>query len=287
MKNRGYFRIWRRNIMIGAVLVLVGIAISPMLSRRSKAQPATLTGNWAVKTPRNDGTFAKVYFNLKQEGVKITGTIRSTQFYYQIVESTGTSDEFTITGKMRDGKSDRSVEYDGKLVGDELHLSTRRRPEDKPTASVARPVPDGAGVLPPQLALPSLHNVPSNGLAKTPPMGWNSWNQFKGRVSDELVRGVADAIASNGMKDAGYVYINIDDTWEAEERDVKGNIQSNSKFPDMKALADYVHNKGLKLGIYSSPGPNTCAGYEGSYGHEEQDARTFEAWGIDYIKYDW
>ena len=126
MKNRGYFRIWRRNIMIGAVLVLVGIAISPMLSRRSKAQPATLTGNWAVKTPRNDGTFAKVYFNLKQEGVKITGSIRSTQFYYQIVESTGTSDEFTITGKMRDGKSDRSVEYDGKLVGDELHLSTRR-----------------------------------------------------------------------------------------------------------------------------------------------------------------
>ena len=273
--------------MIGAVLVLFGIAISPMLSRRSKAQPATLTGNWAVKTPRNDGTFAKVYFNLKQEGVKITGSIRSTQFYYQIVESTGTSDEFTITGKMRDGKSDRSVEYDGKLVGDELHLSTRRRPEDKPTESVARRVPDGEGVLPAKLALPSLHKVPYNGLAKTPPMGWNSWNQFKGRVSDELVRGVADAIASNGMKDAGYVYINIDDTWEAEERDVKGNIQSNSKFPDMKALADYVHNKGLKLGIYSSPGPNTCAGYEGSYGHEEQDARTFAAWGIDYIKYDW
>jgi len=93
-------------------------------------------------------------------------------------------------------------------------------------------------------------------------------------------------MASNGMKEAGYLYINIDDTWEGE-RDAKGNIQTNKKFPDMKALANYVHSKGLKLGIYSSPGPNTCAGYEGSYGHEEQDARTYADWGIDYLKYDW
>src|SRR2546430_14433931 len=97
---------------------------------------------------------------------------------------------------------------------------------------------------------------------------------------------IADAMASNGMKAAGYLYINIDDTWEAG-RDAKGNIQTNRKFPDMKALADYVHSKGLKLGIHSSPGPNTCAGYEGSYGHEEQDARSYAAWGIDYLKYDW
>lgn len=110
--------------------------------------------------------------------------------------------------------------------------------------------------------------------------------QVRGRVNDEVVRAVADAMARNGMKDAGYVYVNIDDTWEAE-RDAKGNIQTNKKFPDMKALADYVHGKGLKLGIYSSPGPNTCAGYEGTYGHEEQDARTWAAWGIDYLKYDW
>ena len=100
------------------------------------------------------------------------------------------------------------------------------------------------------------------------------------------VRGMADAMVSNGMKDAGYIYVNIDDTWEGE-RDAQGNIHSNKKFPDMKALADYVHGKGLKLGIYSSPGPNTCAGYEGSYGHEEQDAKTWAAWGIDYLKYDW
>lgn len=94
-------------------------------------------------------------------------------------------------------------------------------------------------------------------------MGWNSWNKFAGRVDDAAVRGMADAMATNGMKDAGYVYVNIDDTWEGE-REKDGNITANKKFPDMKALADYVHSKGLKIGIYSSPGPNTCAGYEGS-----------------------
>jgi alpha-galactosidase len=187
---------------------------------------------------------------------------------------------------MRDGKSERTVKYEGKLVGDELRLSTRRRPEDKPTESVARRVPDGEGVMPARLPLPALHKVPYNGLAKTPPMGWNSWNQFKSRVEDKVVREIADAMVASGMRDAGYIYVNIDDTWEGE-RDAQGNMTSNKKFPDMKALADYIHSKGLKLGIYSSPGPNTCAGYEGSYGHEEQDAKTFAAWGIDYLKYDW
>jgi len=123
-------------------------------------------------------------------------------------------------------------------------------------------------------------------LAPTPPMGWNSWNKFAEKVDDQAVRGMADAMVSSGMKDAGYIYVNIDDTWEGQ-RDARGNIQSNSKFPDMKALADYVHSKGLKIGIYSSPGPKTCAGYEGSYQHEEQDAKTWAAWGIDYLKYDW
>src|SRR5260370_4098711 len=117
----------------------------------------------------------------------------------------------------------------------------------------------------------------TDGLAARPPMGWNSWNHFHRQVDDAIIRAQAEAMVSSGMRDAGYLYINIDDTWEGE-RDAKGNIQSNKKFPDMKALSDYVHSKGLKLGIYSSPGPNTCAGYEGSYGHEEQDARTYAAW---------
>ncbi|MHB8389774.1 MAG: glycoside hydrolase family 27 protein [Acidobacteriaceae bacterium] len=125
----------------------------------------------------------------------------------------------------------------------------------------------------------------SGSLAGTPPMGWNSWNHFARAVNDADVRAAADAMVASGMRDAGYVYVNIDDTWEGE-RDAQGNIQSNSKFPDMKGLADYVHSKGLKLGIYSSPGPKTCAGFEGSYGHEQQDADTYAKWGIDYLKYD-
>jgi len=123
-------------------------------------------------------------------------------------------------------------------------------------------------------------------VAATPPMGWNSWNHFAGKVTDADVRATADILVSSGMRDAGYVYVNIDDTWEGE-RDAQGNIQSNSKFPDMKALGDYVHSKGLKLGIYSSPGTKTCAGYPGTKGYEYQDARQYAAWGVDYLKYDW
>jgi alpha-galactosidase len=122
-------------------------------------------------------------------------------------------------------------------------------------------------------------------LAATPPMGWNSWNWFAEKVTDKDVRQAADLLVSSGMRDAGYIYINIDDSWEGT-RDTNGNLHSNDKFPDMKALADYVHGKGLKLGIYSSPGPKTCARFEGSMGHEDQDAQLYTSWGIDYLKYD-
>jgi alpha-galactosidase len=127
--------------------------------------------------------------------------------------------------------------------------------------------------------------TPQVQVALTPPMGWNSWNYFAGKVTDKDIRDSADQIVASGMRDAGYIYVNIDDTWEGE-RDASGVLHTNAKFPDMKALADYVHSKGLKIGIYSSPGPKTCAGYEGSMGHEEQDAKLYAAWGIDYLKYD-
>jgi alpha-galactosidase len=245
-----------------------------------------LTGNWLVAQDRHDGTFRRTYINLKQEPTRISGSIRVTQFFYKIVESTGGPEGFTITGSMMDGEHERKVRYEGKLVGDELHIGTRNRPEAPLSEMVAHRVPDGEGAMPARVEPPKLHKVADNGLVRTPPMGWNSWNKFAGRVTAEDVRGMADAMASNGMKAAGYVYINIDDTWEGS-RDAQGNIQTNKKFPDMKALADYVHSKGLKLGIYSTPGPDTCAGYEGSYNHEAQDAKTYAAWGIDYLKYDW
>jgi alpha-galactosidase len=277
----------KSRIGIPVIIVITLSCLLAVLASAGQA-PEPLTGNWAVRTPNpnNDGTFRTTYLNLRQEGSRVTGTIRVTQFYYRITDNTGGPEGFVLNASMMDGKSERKVQYEGKLVGDELHISTRRRPQDNPTQMVAVRAPAGEGALPERNPLPALHKVADNGLARTPPMGWNSWNKFASRVDDSTVRSIADAMASNGMKAAGYTYINIDDTWEAG-RDAQGNIQTNKKFPDMKALADYVHSKGLKLGIYSSPGPNTCAGYEGSYGHEEQDARTYTAWGIDYLKYDW
>jgi alpha-galactosidase len=139
-----------------------------------------------------------------------------------------------------------------------------------------------------QTAAPQTAQAPTDSLqmlATTPPMGWNSWNFFAEHVTDQDIRKAADGLISSGMKDAGYIYVNIDDTWEGE-RDANGVLHSNARFPDMKALADYVHSKGLKFGIYSSPGPKTCGGYEGSLGHEAQDAQLYAAWGIDYLKYD-
>jgi len=269
-----------------ALICLSTIVVITVAFARQQSSTNPLTGNWAINSPSTDGYVRMSYFNLKQDGNKITGTIRTTQFFYTIKESSGDQQSFTLIASMMDGKSERKVQYEGKLTGDELQLGRKTRPDQPVTFQTAHRVPDGEGQLPARLDPPARHPVRYNGLAKTPPMGWNSWNKFAGRIDDATVRGIADAMARNGMKDAGYVYINIDDTWEGQ-RDAKGNIQTNKKFPDMKALADYVHKKGLKLGIYSSPGPNTCAGYEGSYGHEEQDAITYAAWGIDYLKYDW
>jgi alpha-galactosidase len=123
-------------------------------------------------------------------------------------------------------------------------------------------------------------------LAQTPPLGWNSWNVWAAAVDDAKTRAAADYMVSTGLAAQGYQYINIDDTWEGQ-RDASGVLRTNQKFPDMKALSEYVHGKGLKLGIYSSPGPTTCQRLPGSYQYEEIDARTWAEWGIDYLKYDW
>jgi alpha-galactosidase len=127
-----------------------------------------------------------------------------------------------------------------------------------------------------------------NGLAKTPPMGWNSWNKFGCNVSEDLIKGTADAMVSSEMKDAGYQYVVIDDCWQVD-RDANGNILPDAKrFPSgMKALADYIHGKGLKFGVYSDAGTGTCQNRPGSRGYEFQDARQYAAWGVDYLKYDW
>ncbi len=133
-----------------------------------------------------------------------------------------------------------------------------------------------------------LYSQKFEGLALTPPMGWNSWNYFQCNVNEEMIRQMADAMVESGMKEAGYRYIVIDDCWHGERND-RGFIQPHpERFPSgMKALADYIHSRGLKFGIYSCAGYKTCAGYPGSRGHEYQDALTYAAWGVDYLKYDW
>src|SRR4051812_33704016 len=129
---------------------------------------------------------------------------------------------------------------------------------------------------------------PSANLALTPPMGWNSWNKFQCNVSEDMIKGMADAVVKSGMKDAGYVYVNIDDCWQVS-RDQKGDIVIDAqRFPHgMKALGDYIHSLGLKFGVYSDAGTKTCAGRPGGLGHEYQDAIQYAAWGVDYLKYDW
>ncbi len=135
---------------------------------------------------------------------------------------------------------------------------------------------------------PAAHAL-ENGLAKTPPMGWNSWNKFACEgLNEKVVRQAADTMVANGMKDAGYQYVNLDDCWQSA-RDAQGNILADpATFPSgIKALADYVHSKGLKLGLYTDVGTLTCAGRRGSVGHEYQDALQYAKWGVDYLKEDW
>jgi alpha-galactosidase len=137
------------------------------------------------------------------------------------------------------------------------------------------------------VACPAAAADPS-ALAKTPPMGWNSWNKFGCDVNEATLRRTADALVSSGMRDAGYVYVVIDDCWHGK-RDERGFITADAgRFPaGLKALGDYLHQRGLKLGIYSDAGQRTCGDRPGSQGHEYQDALTYASWGVDYLKYDW
>ena len=147
-------------------------------------------------------------------------------------------------------------------------------------------------------AAKTLKIVCGDTLALPPHMGWNSWYVWENRVTDKIMRDAAEAMVATGMIDHGYQYVNIDDCWamkpgsndptlQGEPRDERGMINANKRFPDMKALTDYIHSKGLKAGIYSSPGPTTCAGHVGAWEHEDQDVARFVEWGFDFLKYDW
>jgi alpha-galactosidase len=257
-----------------------------LLASHSRAQ-SDITGFWVFRVPTGDGNFRESFLDLKQDGDKVSG--KSVQGTREVPFTDGTFHDgklhFVISFTFGNPPQTRTVTYDGSLEGDKFNFTSQALGRDPVKGTLEHSRPEAAQP-PARLPLPDLHDVPDNKLARTPPMGWNSWNKFAGKVDDATVRAIADGMVASGMKKAGYIYVNIDDTWEGP-RDANGNITSNTKFPDMKALADYVHSKGLKIGIYSSPGPKTCAGYEGSYGHEQQDANTYAAWGFDYLKYDW
>jgi alpha-galactosidase len=269
-------RLLLRVLLISSVLLL---GASPVSAQTD------LTGVWAMNLPTGDGNIIKTYLDLKQSGEQVTGAVWYDYGKRAIREGSFRGGKLHLVFILWAGDPPPLGIADGTVQGDKLRLTVRLS-DDVVGAGIAERTTAEALALPTRLPLPELHDVPDNGLARTPPMGWNSWNKFAQRIDDISVRGMADAMVSSGMRDAGYTYINIDDTWEGP-RDAQGNITGNLKFPNMKGLVDYVHSKGLKIGIYSGPGPTTCGGYTGSYGHEEQDAKIYAAWGFDYLKYDW
>jgi alpha-galactosidase len=259
------------------------------------AAGADINGAWILANPRGD-----LILTIQASGTTFTGTMTGGMGPAAVEQGRMDGDKIEFVTVARRFGGEMRIPYKGTLEGDTMRL-TMEFPAGTGPGGSARP--GGPRIIvarrgtpgelarieaarPKPLPLPELRTLPWNGLAKTPPMGWNSWNRFRTHISDKLIREVAGAMAANGMRDAGYRYIVIDDGWQGK-RDAKGVLQPNERFPDMKALAGYVHSKGMLIGIYSSPGHRTCGGFEGSHGHEQQDAETWAAWGIDYLKYDW
>ena len=295
-------------------IAILGVALAPQLFA------AELTGHWVATQMGRNGQPQETSIWLKSSGDTFTGYMSTPRNgYVPIVEGKVNGDKLTFVAVTEQYGEERRQDYTGEITADGLTIHMPPFGGRGPGAGAGRGANAagraGAGAgrgaggfgrggapgvllakrvstenplpMPEKVDLGPLQEVKYNGLAKTPPMGWNSWNKFRNQVSDKLVREVADGMVRNGMRDAGYIYVNIDDTWEAPARGEDGAIRTNERFPDMKALAGYLHGKGLKFGIYSSPGPTTCAGYPGSYQHEDQDARTYASWGVDYLKYDW
>jgi alpha-galactosidase len=262
------------------------VALSMSLCAFAAAED--LTGRWVATETTANGQKRETTVALIAEGGSLKGFVATTRATMPIVEGRVAGDNASFTILREASGVDKRVDCAALLTSDGLKITIPNDNNRPATVLIAKRVSSERPTMPaPKISLSNdFPAVRYNGLARTPPMGWNSWNKFHRNVDDKAVRGIADAMAANGMKEAGYVYVNIDDTWQGK-RNAEGVLESNDKFPDMKALADYVHSKGLKIGIYSSPGPKTCAQFEGSFGHEEQDAKTWAAWGFDYLKYDW
>jgi alpha-galactosidase len=264
------------------IAVWVGFALIFGGTVQAKAQHAPM-GAWVFEPTQTFPEFTKMVVQSKDG--QLSGMITS-QWYGDLPMLNLRVDHDRLIFKIYNGNP-RLTPHDltARIEGNHLVLTGRLWDDDINVTAHPATASELAALSFPTYPLPPPHPVPDNGLARTPPMGWSSWNKFGEEIDDKTVREIADALVKTGLRDAGYVYVNIDDGWQGA-RDANGVLQPNAKFPDMKALADYVHARGLKLGLYSSPGPKSCAGYPGTYGHVEQDARTWAAWGVDYLKYD-
>jgi alpha-galactosidase len=251
--------------------------------------PAQITGLWTGTRMNGDGRSEPITLRLKAApGGLLEGSVRISVGEVPIGEGHWSGETITFTTSIPFTPAPQITRYRGTISGTHLTITMERdNGRTKREGSAQRSSTEPGDFLrelpaktPPRVPLPP------NGLALLPPMGWNSWNHFGVSISDREVREIAEALVSTGMRDRGYNYVIIDDGWQGV-RDSSGILHSNSRFPDMKALGEFLHSRRLEFGIYSSPGPKTCAGFEGSWSHEQQDARTFAAWGVDYLKYDW
>jgi len=283
--------------VVKSIILVLGLAWCLPSPAADRGKLDDLPGTWLVEPLSSPGiavvdvvTFSKANDGLS--GVWRTWTNREEQdtaldqieLHNHALSLRVHTPKWRLTWKGEFNRQDRMTLQLILSGGTPLQARVFRRVADDELAKLIADTPND--LLTKKLPLPPLQPLPSNGLAQTPVMGWNSWNHFKEAVDDAVIRRAADALVSSGLRDAGYVYVDIDDGWQGR-RDAHGVLQPNSKFPDMKALADYVHSKGLKFGIYNSPGPLSCAQYVGSHGHESEDAQAFARWGVDLLKYDW
>src|SRR6266404_4289714 len=234
-------------------LLISFVTLSAVLSA------ADIAGTWQGEQPGQDGKKRGFYYVFKSAGEGFTGRMVTDRDQREIGNGVVDGNHVTFELKAWAGTG-RVQQYKGELNGDQLKIVPAQTPAGRTPMELTLHRTSASTDFKPPVSLARAHQpfpqfkpIPSNGLAPAPPMGWNSWNKFHRQIDDKTVREIADAMVKSGMKDAGYIYVNIDDTWEAG-RGAKGNITTNAKFPDMKALSDYVHSKGLKLGIYSGPG---------------------------------
>lgn len=270
-----------------------------MLCSTTSAGPLEITaqdlrGTWVLYPPAPEGVVSYSLLTFAQGNGGLQGSMYGNMKYakrvdVQDIALEGNRLSFMTGPTPWRGEFDNATQMrltwlwtDGSPIAEDAVVA--RRASRAEVSRIQRIPP--ANLVQHRLPLPALRELPPNGLAQTPIMGWNSWNHFTVTIDDRAVREIADALVASGLRDAGYVYVIIDDGWQGE-RDSDGVLHPNSKFPDMRALADYVHSKGLQFGIYSSPGPVTCANYLGSHGYEVEDAKLFASWGVDLLKYDW